>query len=293
MQFNVDSYIEIGKSHEICEDYATHGFINDIPYIILSDGCSSSKDTDVGSRLLVYACRNALQELLHNNLIENLCDSQLEQYMKEQILFNLKLSLKALSLKYTVADATLLFSFVYNQNVYTFIYGDGHAIIKYTDGTVESMNIEFEDNAPSYISYDLDIMRKEAYVNQYGDGMVTEYSYDDINQLKSESSWVTVKSWLFSNSCHSSIDNIDDIQSITIASDGIESYMYGKTSTPTDTERIDINNVMKWHKEYTRYKNVLGEFVKRRMKRIKLNNEKNNIEHFDDVSCATIWINHE
>ena len=291
MKFNTDSYIEIGKSHEVCEDYATHGIISEIPYIIISDGCSSSEDTDVGARLLVHACRNALFEIINHSLLEALDNTQLQAYLKEQILFNLKLSLKALFLKDTVADATLLLSFIYNETIYAFVYGDGHIIINYDDNTMTSCKVEYAENAPPYISYDLNIHRKHLYLEQFGktnaniivNGGGTESVYE-----------YSLNEWINKfNACHFITTTAKDAKSITLSSDGIESYMYGKTSTPSQEERLEITKDVKWYNEYTSYKGALGEFVKRRMKRIKLNNEKQNIEHYDDVSCATIWINHE
>ena len=296
MNFNLDSYIELGKSHEVCEDYATHGTIMGVPYIIVSDGCSSSKDTDVGSRLLVHACRNALSELLNHNLIEDLGPGELRAYIKAQVLFNLKLSLKALCLKDTVSDATLLFAFVWENNLYTFMYGDGHIITKKIDGTLDTYKIHYTDNAPPYISYDLDIRRKNAYLEQFGKGDVVFTSTSQTDETNSTTivNSSPLEEWVDKlAACRVHVQHADNIQSITLASDGIESYMFGKSTNATPEERANVSNESMWQKEYTSYKGVGGEFVKRRMKRIKLNNEKLNIEHFDDVSCATIWINHE
>ncbi len=47
-----NSFYQIGKEHKVCEDYASCG-IEPFPYAILSDGCSTGKNTDIGSRILV------------------------------------------------------------------------------------------------------------------------------------------------------------------------------------------------------------------------------------------------
>ena len=52
-----DTFYSTGKSHQVCEDYVVANCR--YPIICLSDGCSSSKDTDVGSRLIV---RSALDD---------------------------------------------------------------------------------------------------------------------------------------------------------------------------------------------------------------------------------------
>ena len=290
MKFNIDSYIEIGKTHEMCEDYATHGTLGGVPYIIVSDGCSSSENTDVGSRLLTYACRNALSEVINHNLLEDLDVTTLRNHLKEQILFNLRLSLKALSLHSSVADATLLFAFVWEGKVFYFMYGDGHIILNWKDGQPrEVVKISYADNAPPYLSYNLDIRRKEGYREQFGKGMVNEtFKWYD------EPGPISVNEFLsIYDGCISGVIDTDNLQSITLSSDGIESYMFGKDSTVPSGDRFNATLEHIWQSEYTNYKSTGGEFVKRRMKRIKLNNEKNHIEHYDDVSCATIWIDHE
>src|SRR5215203_2249321 len=47
---NTDCFFNIGATHSVCQDYVVAS-----PYLILSDGCSSSPDTDIGARLLVKA----------------------------------------------------------------------------------------------------------------------------------------------------------------------------------------------------------------------------------------------
>ena len=48
MEVNVDHFTKIGKNYLVCEDYILSG-VSPTPYIILSDGCSSSKHIDVGA----------------------------------------------------------------------------------------------------------------------------------------------------------------------------------------------------------------------------------------------------
>ncbi len=60
-----DSFFTIGKSHDICEDYACNGVFNDeIAYVIVCDGCSSSTHTDFGSRILSKSIEKNLMWLL-------------------------------------------------------------------------------------------------------------------------------------------------------------------------------------------------------------------------------------
>jgi hypothetical protein len=294
MKFYTDSYIEIGKSHETCEDYALSSSIAGVPFAIVSDGCSSSKNTDVGSRLLTYACQNALRKLLLKDMIDNFSTEDLSVFIKDEVLFNLRLSLNALALPETVADATLLLAFIHKDRLYYFIYGDGHIMLKFRDtvliaggrGGMGYESISYADNAPPYISYELDVHRKQRFHQQFSAGEVTHrrrFDFDDVN--------CTMGDWLTSGACACDSIDVNELDAVILTSDGIESYMYGANAGETLDD--NISNVKRWYDEYSSYKNVSGEFVKRRMKRIKLNNEKQHIEHYDDVSCATIWIDHE
>ena len=65
MKILKDSIFKIGKAHSVCQDYAagiTYPPIRDMTYnvIALSDGCSSSLNTDWGSRLIVNESMNAV-----------------------------------------------------------------------------------------------------------------------------------------------------------------------------------------------------------------------------------------
>src|SRR5215471_7910586 len=61
---NTDFYLERGKDHAICEDFAATGMVDGSGFAMVSDGCSSSKEVDFGSRILVHAARDNLLPLL-------------------------------------------------------------------------------------------------------------------------------------------------------------------------------------------------------------------------------------
>ena len=67
----LDSAFQIGKTHDVCEDFALTGTFEDekntARYVIVSDGCSSSQNTDLGSRLLSFSIANELKKI-HENL---------------------------------------------------------------------------------------------------------------------------------------------------------------------------------------------------------------------------------
>ncbi len=60
---NIDTFIKQGE-HGICEDYVIAKMINGSPVLVISDGCSSSPNTDVGSKLLAL---NFIAERMKEN----------------------------------------------------------------------------------------------------------------------------------------------------------------------------------------------------------------------------------
>ncbi len=70
---HADSVYVIGDGHQVCEDYARSGCFSDmwisedglrsaVHYALVSDGCSGSKDTDIGSRLIINAAERMIHE---------------------------------------------------------------------------------------------------------------------------------------------------------------------------------------------------------------------------------------
>jgi hypothetical protein len=73
----------------------------------------------------------------------------------------------------------------------------------------------------------------------------------------------------------------EDIESITICSDGIKTYYHKDSNEKKIDESFIIPKMLD-------YKNTKGEFVNRRMLRLKKEMHENNIMHSDDISCSTI-----
>ena len=66
MEWRTDAFFSIGKTHMVCQDYARSGTTRaGHPYAIVCDGCSSSPDTDLGSRFLAMSFAS---------YVEHLCD---------------------------------------------------------------------------------------------------------------------------------------------------------------------------------------------------------------------------
>jgi len=292
MNFNVDSYIELGNGHNICEDYALEGKFGDgeLAYVIISDGCTSSPKTDLGSRIISFSAEKAIKNAYHGSLIENLSLEQLVACIKMDIIFYSKNTVAQFGLSYQICDATLLMAIATKGKYFIIGYGDGNIIIKRTNGTSAWFNINYASNAPYYLSYEMDVLRKHSYMDDEKFGgaerTVNLRTYKDTGYL---SNIITTEST--APLIHTG--DIKKIDFISLSSDGIETYEFNpkKLEEPTPEEKnfittpeVAFNTVA--------YKKTHGKFVRRRMDRLKLEMEKIQAQHFDDISSATLKVNH-
>jgi len=154
--YNTDSFFTIGSTHKVCEDYSSNGVINGVYYAIVSDGCSSSKNTDIGARLLTLCATQVIRE---NGICFNVGN------FEELLLGKLRSSMLLLNLPSTVFDATLIVAMATESMGVVYSWGDGVISI---DGIHH--DIQYSSNAPYYLSYKLDPNRDAAYEKQLCQG---------------------------------------------------------------------------------------------------------------------------
>ena len=282
---NTDCYYEIGHSHIFCEDYALAGIVNNIGYAIVSDGCSSSDNVDVGARVLAHIAKVFLRNLC-------LCNADVYRTNTSAIFKDLKPSefcvpiiseawgvMKNLDLDDGAIDATLMMAISNGTETRVFVYGDGCIVVKYRNGTSQLIRVEFMESAPFYLSYSIDPLRKSEYLDIFRKGAVI-HKNDIVDGLlinhtseRFESQYIHDQaSWIF-----------NDIEGITLISDGVLSYE--KKHENKTIEKIDLDKVIHG---IARYKNFNGQFVERRMNNFKKECQKEGIGHYDDISCASI-----
>ncbi|MFN2514557.1 MAG: protein phosphatase 2C domain-containing protein, partial [Pyrinomonadaceae bacterium] len=130
---NVDSAFIIGATHAVCQDYAvagnglpTHQARDEnspaAPYLILSDGCSSSPDTDIGARLLVKAAEQIL--LVYRPLASELPEMHKESAQRALTWAGLA------GLSPQVVDATLLTAHVRGDELILGCSGDAVIVLQ-------------------------------------------------------------------------------------------------------------------------------------------------------------------
>jgi serine/threonine protein phosphatase PrpC len=274
MKINVDDFLKIGYQHHICEDYVISGRTrDDMPYAILSDGCSSSRNTDVGARLLCHFAKRFISKFSENTI--DVTDSE---EIGQWVIHNAEVAARQMGLDRTSLDATLIVTYIANGNFYSHMYGDGMLILIpkiEIDGKTDVREINYTSNAPFYLSYHIDPERFEQYRNIENNQKILTI---DSGYGKEQH---VFDHWRYP---YTEVLPISEYDFMMIASDGLQSFVQ-------DGERMSIvNGFMPSIVDIFNFKNTKGEFLKRRMgsKRgaIKTLENTYKLKHFDDISIA-------
>lgn len=269
---NTGAAFYIGKLHKICEDYSCHGNTPE-PYILLSDGCSSSPNTDFGSRILTKVAGDLLQKEPILDIDEMLIEA-------DEIRRIINISQKSL-------DATLFCAYVRDTKYHLLMCGDGASVKIKDNGMMEIVLIEYPSGAPFYPNYRLDLVRKAGYKSEFGmKRKVTTYLLTPYGVVENY-----VESEDEDGFFYSEEGLCKDYKSISIMSDGIFSYYeLLNTGTSKSGNPIDVNDVLR---KLLDFKSFQGEFVDRRLQKFRKDCEKMNWFHADDISLATIFLGKE
>lgn len=256
---NIDNFVEIGNQHKVCEDYVISGS-DPVPYNILADGCSSSYNTEMGARLL---CHLAKQYLKYRN--DELHDLDYDN-MGSWIIHNAEMTARQLGLNLSCLDATLIIAYHIDNILKVYIYGDGAVVGQTWSGNTEITSVQFEGNAPFYLSYLLDDFRFDLYDQaKYTKTLTCEY--EDRSTLIDKIAYDHEVILSFNTGVY---------PTILICSDGIESFLDGTIHVPP---RDIIYNILD-------FKTTKGEFLKRRLNKYMKNLSKINVGHYDDLAVG-------
>lgn len=281
---NTDSYFEIGTSHNICEDYALSGTTDTVAYAIVCDGCSSSKHSDVGARLLAHIAKDLILYFDKVKLFGNI------QFIESFIdTFKVMAVKKCMEVKSTLCftadffDATLLMAICTPSHTILASWGDGYFILQNkTEKHVTKIN--FLSGAPYYLSYDLSESKAKAYNQEYGSGdlIVTHTKIKGDTEILIATEQLSPVSYSQFRILSNNTDSFYD--TIILCSDGLATYQ----SAPRVEQKTYTTVGMLGH--LTGYKDMVGQFVIRRMWAFKNLCMKEGIIHKDDISCSAIHI---
>lgn len=240
-----DSQFIKGNSHSICQDYCVISGNS----AILSDGCSGSKNTDFGARILSHI---TLEIFSSYRFLE-----EIKPTILQQAIFSAKKVANHLGLNDECLDATLHALIVRDNRIYINSIGDGVIYIKYTDGHTDIIELDTPSGYPYYLSYKLSASREEVLLehSEYG---TTVTKNSEI---------------LYSNKFYYYIElPKEDIDSVLIFSDGIK-QLYKNSELVKLEDLIPLFDI----------KLRKGEFVKRLFN--KIFNQYGYNSNYDDLSC--------
>lgn len=267
-----DAYFTIGKAHRVCQDYARAGTLPDgNAYAILSDGCSSSPDTDFGSRLLTLAAESSLRKadaLTWRELIQR-AEAQVVSPLPQECL-----------------DATLLMAVAGPDGVGVKVAGDGLVVALRRDGSVEVFDIDFQ-GAPGYLSYILNPARWDNYTRLgYGTRTVTRtHGVFQPTGFVLTNNETTLEPTDLSTLVWGEQFLKADYAAVFIFSDGAKSF---QRETKLGFETIPVLEVLP---NLVNIKSATGSFVIRRCQNFKSKHCRDNKwHHDDDLAVASIWM---
>lgn len=254
-----DTFNEIGSEHRVCEDYILP--IENPQSIIISDGCSSSKNTDMGARILSYIGKVHLKYRRSYNPFDYYGYGMTVIVEALEVINRLELNQECL-------DATLVLAFKHPTKncIQCYFFGDGYLVIQKKNDEVDVIKIEYDQSAPFYLSYYLNDERKDLYKNS--EIKMRVYKNDEI--VEEVNAGVR----------HFQEILLDEVKCVLVCSDGFGSFI----------KKVEPVHYSTYVNNFLNYPVKNQNFLKRTMNHYlrKMNEEK--IKHYDDLSIGAFLV---
>ena len=226
VKFYTDHYFHIGSAHyssgKPCQDYALSGSNETLACAIVSDGCSTGRHTDVGSRVLTLSTLQAIRDHARasggslNTAVVSITSRQ------QQIIGTARL---ILGLERVDMLATCGYVYLTQHGGFAHVQGDGVVALKYRDGKILMSRLEWADNTPFYPSYGDDLNR---FVEAHGGNLdavrltaTTVIQNPDGSCVEVNSKGYTLRQGLEGMLFDISEHDLEQIEFIAVFSDGV------------------------------------------------------------------------
>ncbi len=261
---NTDSAFWIGSTHAVCQDYVAARASGEAAAVVLSDGCSSSPDTDIGARLLAQSALRLLSDQDAAIRAAAECAGQL-------------------GLPPVCLDATLLTIQAENGAFTISCAGDGVVALGHRDGSIDVFVIAFAASYPQYPSYHLDEGRRAQWTAQPGNAKTIQHwtlTEDGAAEVETRCSEDAIEQ--FSGTA------ADGYRFAAALSDGVQSFTQCvQTETSRTTVAVPVTAVLA---ALLAFKGGRGQFVQRRAQAFRKECTKRGWHHSDDVSIGAVWL---
>jgi hypothetical protein len=271
-----DIFYTIGATHQVCQDFA---LTDGQSYVIVSDGCSSAKDSDWGSRLLAKALEESFREkarMKWSRMPESLINESVKQ--AESYANLLKINKDCLA-------ATLMAAYKTEEGIHAFISGDGSIVAKF-GGSLQIIDHSYDSGAPYYLYYNLEDGLKDGYRQHFGNGEVhIETSVVEVNRGRR-----TVRDTLSGPSMGRITSHYffpkEEFTCVGIVTDGLKSFVKQvKKHTSITNESVPFENFIG---DLFSFKTHEGQYVHRRCQRAFREFHNQGIKHNDDFAMGVI-----
>ena len=273
MKFVSDHYFHIGHEHVIsgtpCQDHALSFSEDKRAGAIVSDGCSSGKETDMGARIITFSTLQAMKSV-HEG------EYKFAETIKKTSQQKRSEASELLGLTREDLLATRLSLYVNEEEIFVHLEGDGVIVVKYGDGSSSLYRYDWAENTPCYPAYDEDafvsFIENQASYEQQG---LTETlcEINDGTRVISEN-LIPLEEGIHGVTKQFVHKEGRPISLVAIISDGVT--------------RIDGLDWVLAVEAILSFKNIHGQFVKRRLLRLQKEWAKKGIVPQDDIALGVV-----
>lgn len=288
VKIHSDSFFCIGKQHTNsglpCQDYAHSGELsNGITYAVVSDGCSGSPETDIGSRYLAHwfksvLSRNHVQPTFPSNP-DNYEAKYRQEFVKKFVRETEQVVPRLPSIN--CLEATLMSAFIGQEEKvgYVLVQGDGFVAFKGKNGGLAVYEISWQNSTPPYLAYNVDKMKLVCHLGNLDanclSGGVHEITEAGERVLER---WMKTSNAVVSGGITFPF-NLNDISFVAIFSDGVGTFPH--------------RNVFQTIRDFMDFKTLEGSFIKRTCLGTLRKYRKEGLEPTDDFSMAALRFDHD
>jgi hypothetical protein len=274
MRFTADHAFHIGTQHlrggVPCQDYAMSGTTEDYGFAIISDGCSTGGETDIGARIVARSTRQALAWAAPTFFSEERVDT----YCRSADGF----AQGALGLTQSDMLATCGYVATLRNHLAVRLIGDGVIAAKKKNGDLIATRVDWADNTPLYRAYADDHFERFIAAHGGRDAMAMTVTRH-IRRGDARDDKVIPQALYESLRGFGDAMSLRDFEFVAVFSDGV-----------TQVDGVDWRDAVA---ELMAFKSSEGAFVKRRMLRFLKDCQAHGKGPVDDISMACIHINHE
>lgn len=265
---SADTFYTIGATHQVCQDYALSG----PSYAIVSDGCSSVKDSDWGSRLLTKSL---------DSIFKTKKTIQFEDLVEALRLSNLYA--KMLDLEQECLAATLLCVYETEDGFHAYVSGDGFVVAKTISGKLQIVEHEYESGAPFYLYYSLSPELIKSYKQAFPQKNLKVFNSFVANAEKDVRFTDTVQAdqqsiqYFFPKEVYSGVG---------VVTDGLRSFVKQvKKHTSITNESVGFEKIVG---DIFSFKTSEGQYVHRRCQRAFKEFHNKDIKNNDDFAVGVV-----